>query len=461
MSFALTEKQLEAQRLLTTESVKHLLLYGGAQSAKTFFALYVLLIRALKYPASVQSICRLRLVDLKSSIILTKFPEVVKARFGELGYDKSFIRYVLSYPSFVEFGNGSKIFFLGLEDNRSFEKVLSPSYSGFLIDEASEVPYLAYSKLLTRLSQNNSAKKISICTLNPPSQRHWTYQLFFNNQSPVDKTQISNPQSFAYLQMNPKDNLKNLPEDYIQTLEGLPEQEKERFLYGRYSDNLHLSVFGLQIKQAEEEGRFGTKVEIDPDHPIYAVFDLGINDATSVWIVQFLQKQILFLNYYETIGSSILDVFKDFIFNLAIPVAGVYLPHDSRHRWVGSGTTVEQLLRRFSGNLPSSQRFFITVLPQMKVWQSIHACRIAFSRCIFDRDGCYEGVEALREYKFAKNEKLDIIKSTPLHDWASHCADAFRYVIMAYNYQQPNHDKDTRDDNNIYFDKLYEERMSR
>jgi hypothetical protein len=460
MSFKLTDKQLEAQDLLLNPNTKNLLLYGGAQSAKTFFSLYIFLIRALKYAGSVQAICRLRLVDLKASILLTKFPEVVAARFGDLAYNKNFIRYVLSYPSFVEFGNGSKIFFVGLEDNRNFDKVLSPSYSGFLIDEASEVPYLAFSKLTTRLSQNNDAKKISICTLNPPSQRHWSYQLFFNKLSPIDKSPVSNPDAFSYLQMNPKDNLDNLPEDYIKTLEGLPEQEKERFLYGRYSDNLQLSVFAPQIKKAQEEGRFGAKVEISPDHPIYAVFDLGINDATSVWICQFLQKEIRFLNYYEAIGSSLIEVFSDFILNLPFHIEGVYLPHDAKHRWVGSGTTVEQLLKRFSGNLPLSKRFYITVLPMMKLWQTIHASRIAFERCVFDEQGCYEGIEALREYKFAKNDKLDVIKSVPLHDWASHCGDAFRYSIMAYNYQQPNQNERQRDGNFFYFDNLYYERTS-
>jgi hypothetical protein len=52
--------------------------------------------------------------------------------------------------------------------------------------------------------------------------------------------------------MNPIDNTENLPEDYIEMLEGLPEQDRERFLYGRYSDNLTGVIYGEQIKSSYE-----------------------------------------------------------------------------------------------------------------------------------------------------------------------------------------------------------------
>jgi hypothetical protein len=40
----------------------------------------------------------------------------------------------------------------------------------------------------------------------------------------------------------------------------------------------------------EEEGTFGSKIEIDADHPIDAIFDVGTTHATSAWIISFLQK---------------------------------------------------------------------------------------------------------------------------------------------------------------------------
>ena len=116
----LTAKQNDALELITSKDVKHVLLYGGAQSAKTYVALYAVLVRAISVPDSVHAICRLRLVDLRSAILLTKFPEVMRHRFGELADEKRIFHYVYSYPSYVSLPNNSKIFFIGLEDNLFF-----------------------------------------------------------------------------------------------------------------------------------------------------------------------------------------------------------------------------------------------------------------------------------------------------------------------------------------------------
>ena len=40
-------------------------------------------------------------------------------------------------------------------------------------------------------------------------------------------------------------------------------------------------------------------------------------------------------------------------------------------------------------------------------------------------------LEALREYKSEWDDELRPFKRTPLHNWASHAADAFRYLAMA------------------------------
>jgi phage terminase large subunit len=99
-------------------------------------------------------------------------------------------------------------------------------------------------------------------------------------------------------------------------------------------------------------------------------------------------------------------------------------------------------------------RFWITVLPEMRLWQGINAARIMFKKCVFDEVGCAQGIEALREYKFEHNDALNVFKSVPIHNWASHAADAFRYSITAYNFIQNQQDKQPRDQNYIYFDDL-------
>ena len=40
------------------------------------------------------------------------------------------------------------------------------------------------------------------------------------------------------------------------------------------------------------------------------------------------------------------------------------------------------------------------------------------------------GLEALRQYHRAYNERLRTFRNTPVHDWSSHAADAFRYLAV-------------------------------
>ena len=40
----------------------------------------------------------------------------------------------------------------------------------------------------------------------------------------------------------------------------------------------------------------------------------------------------------------------------------------------------------------------------------------------------HHGVEALKLYRADFDEKHQVLNSSPVHDWASHGADAFRYL---------------------------------
>ena len=51
-------------------------------------------------------------------------------------------------------------------------------------------------------------------------------------------------------------------------------------------------------------------------------------------------------------------------------------------------------------------------------------------RCWFDAELCKPGLEALRQYHRAYNERLRSFRNTPVHDWSSHASDGFRYLAV-------------------------------
>jgi phage terminase large subunit len=58
--------------------------------------------------------------------------------------------------------------------------------------------------------------------------------------------------------------------------------------------------------------------------------------------------------------------------------------------------------------------------------------RQEFSDARFDKKRCAQGLEALRSYRVEWDEKARAFKKTPEHNWASHGADAWRYLSLSW-----------------------------
>ena len=63
----------------------------------------------------------------------------------------------------------------------------------------------------------------------------------------------------------------------------------------------------------------------------------------------------------------------------------------------------------------------------------IKSARLMFPHCYFDAERCEEGLSALRKYRREPKRDDDTsLKPNPEHDWASHYADAFRYLSLVW-----------------------------
>jgi len=57
---------------------------------------------------------------------------------------------------------------------------------------------------------------------------------------------------------------------------------------------------------------------------------------------------------------------------------------------------------------------------------------MAFNRCYFDESKTKRLLKCLRHYHAEWVEKARTFRPRPEHDWSSHAADAFRYLITGY-----------------------------
>jgi phage terminase large subunit len=181
------------------------------------------------------------------------------------------------------------------------------------------------------------------------------------------------------------------------------------------------AYYGKEIAKAEENGQI-CPVPFDPagSDPV-AAMDIGIGDATAIWVAQYVGREIHVLDYYEASGVGA-DHYVAVIRDRWPALKSLILPHDGDAREFQTGKSRREAFE--------AKGFEVRVLPQHAVDDGISAVRLMLPRCYFDAKRCEQGIESLRMYRSEYDEKLKTLKPRPLHDWASHGADAFRYLAM-------------------------------
>lgn len=177
------------------------------------------------------------------------------------------------------------------------------------------------------------------------------------------------------------------------------------------------SVYARELQTAREQGRI-TSVPYDPMLPVDTGWDLGIGDATAIWFSQSSPSgEVRLIDYYESSGQG-LDHYAGILNRRPYAYGQHWAPHDIQVRELTSGRSRLEAAR--------SLGIQFTVVPQAKLEDGINAARMIFPRCWFDATKCKDGIEALQHYRWDWNTRINEFKSLPVHDWASHGADAFR-----------------------------------
>ena len=187
------------------------------------------------------------------------------------------------------------------------------------------------------------------------------------------------------------------------------------------------AYYGRDMEQAEADKRIGS-VPHDKAADVFASWDLGISDSMAIWIGQVVGKEWHWINYYENTGHA-LDHYVDWLKSLPYKVHMHYLPHDGEARELQTGKSRKQFLEDRGLN--------VTIVPRHEVMDGIDAARIRFNRMWFDEAKCARGIDALRMYRAEYDDKNQVLRKKPLHDWASHGADAFRCGVMGAEDSKP------------------------
>ena len=200
-----------------------------------------------------------------------------------------------------------------------------------------------------------------------------------------------------------------------------PEQYEQEFECS-FEAAIQGAYWGKEMAQAERDGRI-CDVPVEPDSPVYTAWDLGVKDSTAIWFFQIMAGGVSIVDFYEASGVGV-EHYAEVMEKKGYTYGPCLVPHDAMVREWGTGRTRVETMRRL-GLKPE-------LVPDHARMDGINAARLTIPTARFDRVKCAEGIEGLKQYRAEYDEERKVFKPTPLHDWASNPADAFRYLAMGW-----------------------------
>ena len=216
--------------------------------------------------------------------------------------------------------------------------------------------------------------------------------------------------------------------------EGMSEHLIKQEYYCDFTQGSEGAYYAKLLNRAELDGRI-TKVPYDPNASVNTYWDLGVSDETVILFCQNVGKEIHIINMYRNQGEG-LSHYARFLQTEAEKWGYVYgshyAPHDIRVRELGSGAQTRLQIAR-------ELRIRFEIVPNIQIMEGIELARGIFPRLWIDVDKCQYLIKSLENYHKKFNETLNVFSDKPLHNWASHSSDAFRYLSIMQNKSQKGH----------------------
>lgn len=211
---------------------------------------------------------------------------------------------------------------------------------------------------------------------------------------------------------------------------GMSEEMIDQEFYCSFEAAAPGAYFAGELRRARKEGRI-TSVPFQSGVPVDTWWDLGMDDSTSIWFTQDVGREIHVIAYYENRGEG-LEFYARVLEDKINQWQGVYglhtAPHDITVREIGPGKT------RLKTASELGLKFKVCQRPARKE-DGHQAIRNIFSVCWFDEKACQLGIDGLSSYRSEYVDKHQVHRNEPIHDWASHPADAFQTLALAHRFK--------------------------
>jgi phage terminase large subunit len=305
-----------------------------------------------------------------------------------------------------------KIILLGAENPDSLRGLY---LDGVVLDEFGQCDPMVWRQVVRPALSDRMGWAVFIGT--PAGQNH-----FFDLWNKANK--LSKETDYWYTQLYRASETGVIPKGELKSARmEMSESDYDQEFECSFEASLEGAYYKEQFSLLNRENRI-REVPYQPSLYVNTYWDIGINDNTAVWFVQFSGKEVHVIDHMEENGKGIEWWVKQ-VHDRPYTYQRHYLPHDGAAKEFGTGQTRQERFLHYGMRTE--------IVPRQNVADGIDAVRRILPMCFFDEQKCHQGLMALKNYKKTFNGKKGIFEDKPVHDWASDSADAFRQLALAYN----------------------------
>lgn len=390
------------------DPIRYKVLYGGRGGAKSWGVARALLLKGM----------RRKLLILCTREFQNSIEDSVHKILSEQIENMGLGAFYKVQNNTIVGANGTEFIFKGLKMNISSIK----SFEGVdvvWVEEAQTVSKTSWDTLIPTIRKEDSFgpgnhSEIWI-TFNPSLETDETYARFVLNP----------PASAVVEKLNWQDN-PWFPEVLRQEMNDLRVKDRDAWLNvweGHCRQTLDGAIYAKELREATEFNRI-CSVPYDRTVPVNTFWDLGFHDSTAIFFAQMCGFEMHIIDYMEVQQRTVNDILQE-LQSKQYTYDTDWLPHDAQAKTLASGgRSVEQLLKAAGRK--------VRIVPRLSVFDGINAARTIFPSCYFDAAKCADALQALRHYRYEVDAETGNFSKAPLHDQNSHCADAFRYLAIAF-----------------------------
>ncbi|RDH39890.1 MAG: hypothetical protein CFE62_006695 [Candidatus Aquirickettsiella gammari] len=212
---------------------------------------------------------------------------------------------------------------------------------------------------------------------------------------------------------------------------GMPEFLIQQEYYSVITVQHERLYFSREMQNIDENKRIIPEL-ILPNTLVYAFYDLGVNDSTAVILVQLDHLHNPNIIYYLEANNHPIQYYIDeahrFCNKHYLRLHSHFLPHDGKNRDKATTKSTQDIFQELG------EAAYCVPKPQRKI-DAINLMRRMLYRTQFNQENAARLIDCLSNYSKVFDEKNNIYKDHPLHDWTSHAVDAYQTMTLAIENQ--------------------------